>query len=475
MEKELLVLGAGPAGLAVAKALGERGIPYTQVEAHHCVGGNWAHGVYKTVHIVSSRRTTEFPDHPMPADWPDFPSAVQMSDYMQDYAESHGLLDKIRFNTRVIAIRPRGLEWEVELTRDGQARREIFKGVAVCNGHHWARSFPDWVDDYTGKVLHTKDYKQPEELSGRVLVLGGGNSGCDLICESARMAEAHWSLRRGYHFLPKTFLGRPMVEFIRPWIPLVLQRPMVQAIVRMTLGKYADYGLPEPDHRVFEAHPTISDEVFHYLRHGRIRVRPDVRRAEGDVVVFSDGSRERFDLVVCATGYKVSFPFLEAGTVPVEGKTPQLWAGLLRPEHRHLYIVGAYQVRYGIGPLLRPVATMLARWVEVQDKIDMPLGELLQRLRLPPEPSHLVDPHKARRMLWFGRMAAPLLGWLGRRRPEPRSVMAGPAGNEGLFSGHIAAGMSRRTQATEQLGHNLHCPACEQAHHPRCAGQVPDR
>ena len=81
---QFLVVGAGPLGLAMAKALGESGLPYTQIEATDHVGGNWAHGVYKTAHIISSRRTTEYPDFPMPSDYPDFPSAAQMCDYYNE-------------------------------------------------------------------------------------------------------------------------------------------------------------------------------------------------------------------------------------------------------------------------------------------------------------------------------------------------------------------------------------------------------
>ncbi|MFT4628648.1 MAG: cation diffusion facilitator CzcD-associated flavoprotein CzcO [Myxococcota bacterium] len=191
------MLGAGPSGLAVAKALGERGIPYAQVESTDHVGGNWAHGVYSTAHIISSRRIIEYTDHPMPSDWPDFPSADQMRRYYEDYTDSYDLRRHIRFDTEVSSVVPLpDGSWQVTM-RDGTG--EVFKGVAVCNGHHWDKVLPPWAAAFAGELIHSKDYKHPDQLRGkRVLVLGGGNSGCDIVSEAARVGAAHWSLRRGY-------------------------------------------------------------------------------------------------------------------------------------------------------------------------------------------------------------------------------------------------------------------------------------
>lgn len=422
---QVLVLGAGPVGLAVAKALGEAGVPYVQVEATDHVGGNWAHGVYETAHIISSRKTTEYSDWPMPDDYPDFPSATQMKDYFEAYAETFDLHRHLRFETEVTAVRPRPDErWDVTFA-DGTT--EVFKAVAVCNGHHWARSFPPWVADYTGEVVHSKDYRRPDELRGkRVLVLGGGNSGCDIVSEAARVgAAAEWSLRRGYWFLPKTLFGRPTVELVKPWMPIGMQRAILKSLLKITVGSYEDYGLPAPDHAIYEHHPTVSTEVFHYLRHGRITPRPDVARVDGDVVHFVDGTSATYDLVVCATGFDVAFPFLPEGMVEVKGKVVQLIAGMLHPAYKGLYIVGASQPRYGLGPLVRPAAVVLARWMQLQDEIDVPLGAVLEKMGVGVPDTHLVDPHAALRQLtWAGRLI-PVVRWVGQHMDPPRLAAVG--------------------------------------------------
>lgn len=418
----MLVIGAGPTGLAVAKALGEAKIPYVQVEATDHIGGNWAHGVYSTAHIISSRKTTEYPDFPMPPGYPDFPSAAQMLNYFKSFVAAFDLTSQIRFEHRVQLCTPQSDDtWRVDFA-DGT--HSEFKGVIVCNGHHWARRFPDWITDYEGQVIHSKDFKHPDDLrERRVLVIGGGNSGSDIISEAARVSQhADWSLRRGYWFMPKTFFGIPSVEVLRPWLPVAAQRMVIKGLLRIVVGKYAAYGLPQPDHRIFEAHPTISTEVFHYLKHGRIHPRPNVIRADAHTLHFADGSSDTYDLVVCATGFDISFPFLPDGMVPVHNKIAELYGGMFRPEHRHLYIAGTAQPRYGIGPLLRPMAVLLSELVTLQNELTVPLGQLMVALKQTPPTTHLMDPHQLLRQMKWAHRLLPLMrliarrkGWLGQR------------------------------------------------------------
>lgn len=454
----ILLIGAGPSGLAVGKALAEAGLGFVHVEATDHVGGNWAHGVYETAHIISSRKTTQLPDFPMPDDYPDFPSAAQMRRYFERYAERFGLAERVRFRTRVERVEPVGDGgrdgWRVWFS--GQAEPERFRGVVVCNGHHWDKSWPAWARQHAahgaGFLLHSKDFKRPDELAGRrVLVVGGGNSGVDLISEAARVgASADWSLRRGYWFMPKSVFGVPTIELARGWLPVPAQRLIIKSLIKVVVGDYARYGLPEPDHDLFEAHPTVSTEVFHYLKHGRVKVRRDVvavaARADGRAGVrFSDGQEAVYDLIVCATGYDVSFPFLPEGTVPVSGKVAELWAGMLRPEWRHLWVVGTAQPRYGIGPLLRPLAQLIAQWVPLQDELEVPLGRVLQAMGLKPMSTHLVDPHAALRMLAVARRLTPALRWKGRRMTVAGS---GTAHRADAAVGSMPGGTATRGRAT---------------------------
>jgi hypothetical protein len=408
--EKLLIIGAGPSGLAMAKALKEARIAYEQVEADDGVGGNWYHGVYKTAHIISSRKTTEYADFPMPDNYPDFPSRKQMADYYELYADTFGLQENIQFKTKVVMCRPLENEkWEIELADGG---KRIYKGVIVCNGHHWHRRFPNYEGTFAGEFIHSKDYQSPEQIAGKkVLVIGGGNSACDIVSEAARVgSEAHLSIRRGYWFLPKTLFGKPAAESVVIYLPVFIQRLILKIFLKIVVGRYEDYGLPPPDHKIFEHHPTVNSELLHYLKHGKIKPRPDVARFEGKTTHFVDGTKEDFDLIVCGTGFYVSFPFLPEGLIPVKnGNLAMLYAGCVLPDYKNLYIVGTQQVRYGVGPLLTPASKLIAKMIWLQEQMELPIGLVLKETGAKLPTSHLVDPIVALRRMKIADWTMPLL------------------------------------------------------------------
>lgn len=405
-----LIIGAGPCGLSHAKALKDAGIKYEQVEADDEVGGNWYHGTYRTAHIISSRKTTEFTDFPMPADYPDFPSQRQMGDYYKLYTETFGLRPRIEFNTKVTAVRPRPDElWHVELA-SGESR--IYKGVLICNGHHWDKRFPSYHGEFTGEYIHSKDFKSPEQLAGkRVLVIGGGNSACDVVSEAARVSEtAHLSLRRGYWMTPKTVFGKPSIESPLVHLPVSVQRFLLKILLRVVVGRYEDYGLPRPDHKIFEKHPTISTEIFHYLKHGRIKPRPDIDRFNGKTVYFTDGTSDDFDMIVAATGFYLTFPFLPKDFVPMKNEQlAMVYGGCVLADYKNLYLIGTQQVRYGIGPLLTPGSKLVAKIIKLQEQMELPVGLVLKESGAPLPDSHLVDPIRSLRLMKIANYTLPRL------------------------------------------------------------------
>jgi hypothetical protein len=235
------------------------------------------------------------------------------------------------------------------------------------------------------------------------------------VSEAARVgASAHLSLRRGYWFLPKVLFGRPTVELICPWIPLRAQRLLIRMALKVAVGNYRQYGLPPPDHKIFDHHPTISSEVLHYLRHGRITVHPDIQQFDGNTVEFIDGTRDPFDIVVAATGFHVSFPFLAPGLVPLKGPVAEVYGGMMTAEHRHLYIVGWMQPRYGFGPLIVPAADLLARIILSQERMRNPFGQILKRLGQKPAQTHLFDPNRTKLEIRLARPMLPIIRFVDR-------------------------------------------------------------
>jgi hypothetical protein len=206
-------------------------------------------------------------------------------------------------------------------------------------------------------------------------------------------------------------MGFPLVDLIKGWFPVWAQRIFLRAMLRMVVGKYSNYGLPKPEHKIFEAHPTINSELLYYIKQGAIRPKPDVARFEGKVVHFVDRSSEEFDVVVCATGYHVSFPFLPAGLVPVKGSAAQTYGGCVLPDYKNIYIIGTSQVRYGFGPLVTPGVDLIARMMLAQDQMELPIGLVLKESGVRPSRTHLVDPHAAIRTMKRGKRMLPLLIW----------------------------------------------------------------
>lgn len=386
MERRYLIIGAGYAGNGVAKAFKDAGIPYDQVEKNEGIGGNWLNGVWDTTHIISSRDTTGYGDFPMPKSLPDFPSRPEVLEYLNAYVDRFGLRDCIEFQTEVTHIEPldrNGMAgWRVELA-GGEVR--YYAGVVVANGHHWDKRYPSYPGEFTGKTIHSKDYKRPADFEGeRVLVVGVGNSGCDISVEAAEtFGQATISMRRGNWFLPKTMFGIPVAEFDRGPVPTWIQRLFLRAMLRITVGRYERYGLPKPAYRLFDKHPIVNSQMLYQLRHGVIRAKPDIERFDGRTVHFTDGTSEDFDTIVWATGFDISLPFLDHGIFEWENGIPVRVGNMLPPGYANLYIFGLGQPRGGAGPLITAASGLLAEMVQVQDHLKVPLSKVIARVRKP--------------------------------------------------------------------------------------------
>jgi hypothetical protein len=427
-----LIIGAGFSGLGVAAAMVRAQLPFEVIEADDDLGGNWYHGVYNTVHIISSRKTTEYKDFPMPTGWSDFPSGAQMIEYLRSYADHWGLRSFITFGIKVERVAPAPNDrWSVTLS-NGETR--IYGGVVVSTGHHWDKRMPSYPGTFAGELIHSKDYKSNEQLAHkRVLVIGGGNSACDIAVEASRVGKASYiSLRRGYWFLPKTFFGKPLPEIITPWMPVWFQRPFIKAMTRIIIGRYEDYGLPRPDHQLYEHHPTINSELLYALRHGKIFPKPDIKQYSGNTVEFVDGTRADFDLIVAATGYHMSVPILAEGVVQFKEGIPQVVGGCFPREYKNLYLFGYGQPRYGAGPLITLGAEALALIIKTQPQLKHPIGALLAAMGQKPLKSLLQDPFQLMRQIKTGSFIVSRLSMLEPYLMKNKTYAPQPQSPSGL-------------------------------------------
>ncbi|MGH2951838.1 MAG: flavin-containing monooxygenase [Solirubrobacterales bacterium] len=378
------VIGAGSSGIASCQVLHARGVPFDCFEQGSAVGGNWRYqndngmsSAYRSLHINTSRRTMAYATYPMPEDYPDYPDHFQIADYFDAYVDHFGFRDRIRFRTEVTRVEPAEAgRWRVAWReRDSEREEEaVYDAVFVANGHHWDARWPEppfpGQERFEGQQLHVHDYKTPDVLAGkRVLVLGIGNSATDIAVEASRNAE--WTLlamRRSAWIIPKYLKGRPTDELANPIVtrlPLGMFRALYKRTLRLASGHPTDFGMPEPDHKLGEAHPTISSDLLPRIGHGDIAVKPNVDSfGGGHTVRFGDGSEEEIDLVIWCTGYKISFPFFDPELISAPDNEIPLYLRVVSPEHPGLYFIGLLQPLGAIMPLAEAQSEWIADVLE---------------------------------------------------------------------------------------------------------------
>jgi cation diffusion facilitator CzcD-associated flavoprotein CzcO len=366
IEKRVCVIGAGPAGIAAAKNCAQSGIDFVVFEKNDKVGGNWVFNaktghssVYENTHIISSKAWSEYEDFPMPPDYPDYPNHRQLQAYFESYAKHFRVYDRIRFNHAVTSVKPRAQGgWDVVYADpEGGEHAEIFDVMMVANGHHWNPKFPDYEGRFDGKMMHSHDFKGvDDEWRGKnVLVIGAGNSACDVAVESARVAgKVCISMRGPQWFVPKFIFGQPSDVFAArtKWLPPPIKQRTFKALLTLLQGSYTKYGLPVNTDLPLSHHPTLNSDFLDFVRHGRIKPRPGIARLDGDAVVFTDRTRERFDIVCACTGFWITFPFFEQSFVDFKNseRVPLLFK-MLHAEHPTLYFIGLFQPIGCIWPL----------------------------------------------------------------------------------------------------------------------------
>lgn len=378
MIPSVCIIGAGSSGISAAKVLHQRGIAFDCFEKGSAIGGNWRYGndngmssAYKSLHINTNRMVMAYSDFPMPASYPMFPHHSQVIQYFDAYVAHFGVADKITYNTTVDNVsRDQSGGYQVR-TDDGRERQ--YRYVIVSNGHHWNPRYPDpaFPGTFTGETIHAHDYKLPEQIRGKnLLIVGIGNSAVDIACEAARQYGGNRvviSTRSGAHIIPNWLMSVPFDSLVHPVLtrlPLGMQRFLFRASLRLARGRQQDYGVPVPDRPLLSEHPTISQDLLNLAGRGLIGFKPNVQQFNGHDVTFTDGTREAFDMVVYATGYKVTFPFFAPDFINVEDNNDlQLYRRVVHPDFPGLYFQGLLQPLGAIMPLAETQANWIARLI----------------------------------------------------------------------------------------------------------------
>jgi len=401
MDNQVAVLGAGSSGLAAMKALRQESLGVEGFERGSDVGGLWRYendngrsAAYASLRTNVSRSRMQYPSFAMPKSYGDFPHHSEMAAYLDAYTDAYGLRDSIRFRTTVERLEPEADgSWWITLA-DGS--RRSYGAVLVATGLFWSPSLPVYPGSFEGTVRHSHEYRTPEPYAGRrVLVVGAGQSAAEIAVEVSTVAEQTFmSIRSGTHVIPRWIGRRPYdAADVAPLnrIPWRLLNAIYGRRVARELGP-APESWPLPSRRVLEGIPIVSSELLPAVRRGDVVVKPAIDRLNGSSVRFVDGSVQRVDEIVCATGYRISLPYLSDASA--DGRNFPLYRRIVPPNLRRLYFAGFVDAPGG----LLPVVEAQGQWIAavLSGRLRLPARErMLQAIERAEQRTHERFPHES--------------------------------------------------------------------------------
>ena len=306
---ETLIVGAGPAGLAVGAALRRAGVPFEIVERADAVGASWRRH-YDRLHLHTPKQTSALPFLPFPDAAPRYPSRDEVIAYLEDYARTFDLAPA--FGVEVESCRRSDDGWVIATNRGVRHARQLV--VATGFSHVPRRISWPGLETFSGPVLHSSEYTSGERFRGRrALVVGFGNSGAEIALDLDECgADSTVSIRGAVNVVPRDILGVPITYLGRAggMLPLAVADRINAMIVRLAVGDLARFGLRKrsdgPLAEIVRARqvPVIDVGTLAAIRDGRIAVRPAVESSTHEAVRFVDGRVETFHAIVLATGYE---------------------------------------------------------------------------------------------------------------------------------------------------------------------------
>ena len=385
---KICIIGGGSSGMIACKTFQDARLDFDCFEASDQIGGNWAFknsngmsSAYRSLHINTSKKQMEYKCFPMPADYPDFPHHSKVLKYFNDFVDHFKIRERIQLNSPVDQVEKLKCgRWAVTV----QGREPvIYDAVVVANGHHWDPQFPEpgFSGEFNGEIIHSHHYIDPTEplnFKGKnVCIVGMGNSAMDIACELGHPGNANrvfLAVRRGTHILPKYFGSKPLDIFLRHpgdkpllherYIPARLFERIgfwyVHNRVKRIVGEPHHFGLPKAQHRFGQTHPTISDEIHIRIGNGDVTPKKNIAKLCGDDIEFVDGTREKMDILIYATGYKISFPFFKQDYINAKDNDVALYRRMVSTDHDGLLFIGLVQPLCSIMPIAEVQASWMA-------------------------------------------------------------------------------------------------------------------
>jgi cation diffusion facilitator CzcD-associated flavoprotein CzcO len=357
----VVVIGAGPAGLAAAASLQERGVPCSVLERAPTVGAAWR-GRYDSLRLHTVRWLSGLPGTPIPRSYGRWVTRDDLVAYLHEYAASRRIRPELGVEVTRIERDADGAGWMVETTEGSRTA----SAVVVATGYSRSPYLPDWPgrDAFPGTLIHSADYREPSPYAGwRVLVVGAGNSAAEIAVDMVgTVARVDLAVRTPPNIVRRDTLGVPsqLLGIALKRAPAGVMNPLSRLLRRISVPDLSEHGLPAPPGNGFTQFlrtrtvPILDHGFVQAVRTGSITVVAAVERFEDGGVRLADGSLTRPDAVIAATGYR---PDLEAmvghlGVLDDRG-VPLVHGARTLPHARGLYFVG---IKVELAGLIREIA-----------------------------------------------------------------------------------------------------------------------
>lgn len=373
-----LVIGAGPAGLAVAVCLKMRGIPFVILERGTEIAASWRRH-YDRLHLHTAARHSFLPGLKFPAGTPRYPSRDQMIGYLEGYARRFGITP--RLGAEAVSVRPSDGDWLTETANGGYRSRQVVVATGL-NAVPWTPAWPG-QERFRGPILHSSEYRNGKPFGGQnVLVVGFGNSAGEIAIDlHEHGAHAVMAVRGPVNIVPRDILGIPIssVASLLSRVPIRVADAVAPHVARLTTGDIGRFGLrraavsPMAQIRVESRIPLIDIGTLGLIRQGHVKIRPAIRSIGEREVTFQDGSREEFDAIVTATGFRPGVarfldPAADRGGAERSGAAAAKWPRSRVESANGLYFCGFAVSPIGmlrqIGDEARRIAAHVAEYID---------------------------------------------------------------------------------------------------------------
>ncbi len=305
-----VIIGAGPAGLAVASRFRQANIDFEIIEQASTVAPTW-HQHYDRLHLHTVKEYSALPHFPFDDSFPQYIPREDLAAYYVDCAKKMQL--ETHFNTSVTSVKKIGANWSIQTNKDISFET---KNVIIATGFNRVPHRPTFKNEaeFEGTIVHSRDYKNPTPFLGKqVLIIGMGNTGAEIALDMVEQGvQPYLSVRSPINVVPRDFLGRPIQKTARLLrkLPYWLGDRIGLISQYFAIGDLSSYGIEKPDLppatqlREHGKTPVIDLGTVKEIKAGTIKVVSDIQEFAKDGVVLKNGTSLKVEVIILATGYR---------------------------------------------------------------------------------------------------------------------------------------------------------------------------